>query len=396
MKEGLLAPDHPHTPHTSYMPTYLESNNKPEGTMAPEITEDNVTVETGEAFYNPHMRIDREITIASLAAFSETIDPIESYVDSFAATGIRGLRAASKLGISVTLNDIDPDVSSLIRRNIVSNDLQSHCEAANENANTLLHRRRFDAVDLDPFGSPAPYLAAASHSVRKMLLVTATDTAPLCGAHLKSGIRKYACVPINNEYHAEIGVRVMLGSIARALAVVDGATIPLLAYARRHYVRVYVRVLKRVSSADDSMKKLGFIVHCPQCSFRRPVTGLAPLISGECPICGSRMQAAGPLWLGRLHDYAFSKSVLSELNEKGSDKHAIKLVEMCRDEIDAPTFYDYHRICHTIGISPIPIDLAVDKLRNAGFEVSRTHFSGTALKTDADIRAIIKVLSDGA
>ena len=74
------------------------------------------------------------------------------------------------------------------------------------------------------------------------------------------------------------------------------------------------------------------------------------------------MQAAGPLWLGQLHDYAFCESVISRLKEQGSDKHAIKLVELCRDGIDAPTFYDYHRICHTIGISPIPIELAVDKL----------------------------------
>lgn len=359
----------------------------------PRISEHGTVIDVGGAFYNPHMTLDRDITIASLAAFARTADRPESYIDAFAATGIRGLRAAAELGLDVTLNDWNPDAVDLIKQNIISNGLQSHCNATNKNANVLLHQKRFDVVDIDPFGSPAPFLAAASFSARKMLAVTATDTAPLCGAHLNAGIRKYAAVPLNNEYHAEIGVRVLMGAIARTLAVWDKAMVPMIGYARRHYLRVYVRVLKGVSLADDSMKKLGFIVHCSHCGFRKSVHGLAPMISERCRMCGSRMQSIGPLWLGELHDDAFCESVLSELDHRGFDKHAIKLVEMCRNEIDVPAFYDQHRICHAIGISPMPIGMLIDLLRDAGFEASRTHFSGTSFKTDADIRSIIEILA---
>ena len=72
-------------------------------------------------------------------------------------------------------------------------------------------RGAFNIVDLDPFGSPAPYLDAATRSVVHLLEVTATDTAPLCGAHFNSGMRKYAAVPLNNEFHSEMGVRILLG-----------------------------------------------------------------------------------------------------------------------------------------------------------------------------------------
>ena len=359
----------------------------------PPITEHGTTVELGEAFYNPHMTADRDLTIAVLAAFDRTVDPIESYLDTFAATGIRGLRAASELKLAVTLNDRDPDAAYLIRQNIASNNLQSSCIVTNEDANVLLYQRRFDVVDIDPFGSPAPFLAAASRSARRMLCITATDTAPLCGAHLNAGIRKYASVPMNNEYHAEIGVRVLMGAIARALAVQEIAMVPFLAYARRHYVRVYARVLKSVSSADKSMQELGFIAHCRHCSFRTWASGLVPVISERCQVCGSRIVATGPIWLGRLHDHAFLGSVLSELIDRESDKQSIKLVEMCRDEIDAPTFYDQHKICRALKIPPIRIDAVVDKLRDSGFAASRTHFSGTSFKTDADIRAIAEILS---
>ncbi|KAF5416399.1 MAG: tRNA (guanine(26)-N(2))-dimethyltransferase [Candidatus Methanogaster sp.] len=359
------------------------------------ITEHDTTVELGEAFYNPHITPDRDLTIAVLAAFDRTVGPIESYLDTFAATGIRGLRAASELNFTVTLNDRDPDATHLIQQNIALNNLQSSCVVTNEDANVLLHQKRFDVIDIDPFGSPAPFLAAASRSARRLLCITATDTAPLCGAHLNAGIRKYASVPMNNEYHAEIGVRVLIGAITRALAVQEKAMVPLLTYARRHYVRVYAKVIKSVSSADKSMQELGFITHCRHCSFRTWAAGLAPVISESCPVCGSRVVATGPLWLGRLHDPAFTGLVLSEMIDRESDKKAIKLVEMCIDEIDAPTFYDQHKICRALKIPPIKIDAVVDKLRDCGFAASRTHFSGTSFKTDADIRAIAEILSRG-
>ena len=364
--------------------------------MTPRITEHDTTVEQGDAFYNPHTTFDRDLTIASLAAFAGTVDTLESYLDTFAATGIRGLRAASELGLAVTINDRSQEAACLIRQNIVLNRMQSRCEVTNEDANVLLHQRRFDVVDIDPFGSPAPFLAAASRSAKKMLCITATDTAPLCGAHLNAGIRKYACVPVNNEYHAETGVRVLMGAIARALAVSDRAMVPLLAYARRHYVRVYARVLKSATSADKSMKQLGFIVHCNNCGFREPVAGIVPRVPDRCRICGHRMKASGPMWLGRLYDLAFCESVYSELIDGESDKQAIKLVGTCKNEINIPTFYEHHLICRAVGVSPMKIDGFIDLLRDAGFEASRTHFSGTAFKTDADISSIAGILAGSA
>ena len=367
-----------------------------ERTMTPRITEHDTTVEQGDAFYNPHTTFDRDLTIAALAAFTGTVDTLESYLDTFAATGIRGLRAASEIGLAATINDRSPDAACLIRRNIALNGMQSRCEVTNEDANVLLHQRRFDVVDIDPFGSPSPFLVAASRSAKKMLCITATDTAPLCGAHLNAGIRKYACVPANNEYHAETGVRVLMGAIARALAVGDRAMVPLLAYARRHYVRVYARVFKSATSADKSMKQLGFIVHCNNCGFREPVAGIAPRVPDRCNVCGHRMKASGPMWLGRLYDLAFCESVHSELIDRESDKQAIKLVNTCKNEIDVPTFYEHHLICRAVGVSPVKIEEFIDILRDAGFKASRTHFSGTAFKTDADISSITELLAGSA
>ena len=116
------------------------------------------------------------------------------------------------------MNDWSPEALELIKENIKINGLEEKTLATRKSANVLLHEQKYHIVDLDPFGTPAPFLDAASASVRSMLSVTATDTAPLCGAHLKAGIRKYAAVPLNTEYHSEMGLRVLLGACARELA----------------------------------------------------------------------------------------------------------------------------------------------------------------------------------
>ena len=64
--------------------------------MAPQITEHATTVELGEAFYNPHTTPDRDLMIASLVAFDRTVDHLKSYLDTFAANGIRGLVLARR------------------------------------------------------------------------------------------------------------------------------------------------------------------------------------------------------------------------------------------------------------------------------------------------------------
>jgi len=108
------------------------------------------------------------------------------------------------------------------------------------------------------------------------------------------------------------------------------------------------------------------------------------------------MKASGPMWLGRLYDRAFCESVHSELIDRESDKQAIKLASTCKNEINVPTFYEHHLICRAVGVSPMKIDGFIDLLRDAGFEASRTHFSGTAFKTDADISSIAGILAGSA
>ncbi|TGC09124.1 tRNA (guanine(10)-N(2))-dimethyltransferase [Methanolobus halotolerans] len=352
-------------------------------------------------FYNPAMELNRDISVAATSVFAEKLSErrniaIEDirYLDALSASGIRGLRIANEVGVHTTLNDWSENAFELIVRNIRHLGLQERVDATHKNANVLMHEKRFNIVDIDPFGTPAPFLAAAARCAVHLLAVTATDTAPLCGAHLHSGIRKYSAVPFNNEYHAEMGVRILLGKVARELAITDKFMVPLLSHATRHYVRTYLEIGNGAKKADEMLEHIGFILHCTPCGFRQILPGMAVNIASGCPRCSSEALIAGPLWLGKLHDIGFCGDVLKELErtEPGTKEQAKRIIGLCMDELEMPTFYEQHLICKRLGVSASGINDLINTLKSRGFAASRTHFSGTSFKTDAGIDEIENII----
>ncbi len=347
-------------------------------------------------FYNPRMELSRDINVACMMAFTGNISEARNYtyLDAMAASGIRGIRVANEANLSVTLNDFHPLAYKLIERNVRY--LNVRAEVTNEDANVVMSQRRFSIIDIDPFGTPASFIDAACRSVCKMLCITATDTAPLSGAHFSAGVRRYAAVPANTEYHAENGIRILVGAVVRALGKYDKYAIPLLSHATAHYYRLYLKIGRSAKSANECINELGFIAFCPNCRYRYHEKGLAPSVKNECILCGSNMKLTGPLWLGKLHNGAFCQVVLTKLKEgnfqtKGQSE---KLIILCRDELDEVSFYDYHKIAKDLKLAPMPIDNVLNELRRNGYQASRTHFSGTSIKTDANIYVLREILRE--
>jgi tRNA (guanine26-N2/guanine27-N2)-dimethyltransferase len=352
---------------------------------------------TRSMFYNPKMELCRDIDVASISTFAAAYptQPL-SYVEALAGTGARGVRVAKEVGLRVTVNDHSTPAFDLINRNIMLNGVDGLAVASHENANVLLHRSHYDIVDLDPFGSPVPYLDAASHSVKKLLLVTATDTAPLCGAHT-GGLRNYGARPLNTEYHAEMGTRILLGAVTRELARHDKAIQPLLSYAAAHFIRLILQVERGAKKADASVQRLGFIAHCFACGhrFAFPYAELLELtVTTTCVLCGHRMRLAGPLYLYPIKDREFCDRVHEEVGRRplGQKREALKILFTASHELDIPFFYEHHVLCKALHIPPPPLTSLLDALQESGFSASRTHFSDTGLKTNARIDEVKALL----
>lgn len=351
------------------------------------VKEGKVTIEMGDkVFYNPRMEMNRDITVACLSCMSD----VSSYVDAMAASGIRGIRIKAEVPreIDVTVNDWDAGAFELIGQNAVANKVTIN--ATNRGANTLLSSTQYDFVDIDPFGTPSPYIDSVCRSAKRAMGVTATDTAPLCGAHLKAGIRRYGAYPVKTEYYPEIGLRVLFGKVAREQAKYDKAVRPLLCHATEHYVRLYLAVEHGVVEADEMVDRLGFIVHCFKCFYRYEVSGLSIAVSDRCPVCGSPVKVAGPLWIGPLKDDSFVDQVIGVVRtgDFGKKERALRLLETVRSELDVPTYYDHHKMCRELKATPTTIEVLLESLRAAGYRASRTHFSGVGFRTEAPLNEI--------
>jgi tRNA (guanine26-N2/guanine27-N2)-dimethyltransferase len=338
-------------------------------------------------FYNRRMKLNRDITVLLL----NLLHPSD-YLDAMGATGIRGIRVAAECGIPVTIADREPVAAGLIRQNVERSG--TAIDVVERDMNALLSEQSFDAVDLDPFGTPAWVIDAAVRGCRRFLFVTATDTAPLCGAHLKAGIRRYGAEPMNTEYHSEVGLRILLGFVVRETVKYDRGIEPVFCYAREHFIRLHLRILRGAKAADDTLAQVGFIHQCPSCPYREVQTGLVAA-AGRCPRCDGELRSIGPLWTASLRREGIAEELLAGATAGGSDqnKDLTKLLEACRDELATVGFYDYHVLAKRLGCSPPHIGLVLERIRLQGYAASRTHFSGYGIKTTAPLQVVLDSVS---
>ena len=359
-------------------------------------------------FYNPVMKLNRDIAVLVLQAYQRKVGRQLSVSEPLAGCGVRGIRFAKEVsGIrKVHLNDINPVAGRMAQHNLQLNDVAERVSISSEDANFFLSRhaaprRRFDYIDIDPFGPPVPFLDSAIRALRNhgMIALTATDLAPLCGVYPKAALRKYGGLALRTEYCQELAVRLLIGCLVTTAAKHDiGISIPL-SHSSNHYVRVYGVAAYGARKADESVKKMGYVHHCFTCFHRQVVTGILPAVMGECPECGSPLRTAGPLWTGDLAEREFCELVEKEAarNTAESKNHTAKLLALIKDESGAPaTYYVVDKICDRI-CSPIPPLIAViRRLREKSFRSLPTHFHSRGIKTNAPARAVIEAIRETA
>ncbi len=349
--------------------------------------DDNFPPGTAPVFFNRRMELNRDATVL----LCSVIRPSD-YLDAMGATGVRGLRIAGECGLPVTINDRDPAAIELIARNVIG----SGCpvEVLNRDASALLSERSFDAVDLDPFGTPAPFIDAGVRGCRRFLFATATDTAPLCGAHRRAGIRRYFALPKKTDYHSEVGLRILLGFVVRETVKYDRGIEPLFCFAREHFVRLHLRITRGAAAADRALGRIGYVMQCGKCQYREEGAGMTPH-GACCPLCGEPLQPIGPLYLGSIQDPGTLDAMLEqiELLSLGTKKELKNIITVCNEELPTSSFYDYHRIAKSLKISPPDINTVLARIRAGGYAATRTHFSGYGIKTEAPLSEICEAIS---
>ena len=355
-------------------------------------------------FYNPVMEFNRDITVLAFQSYQRMVNREISICDPLTSQGIRGLRFAAEIeGVKkVLIGDINVRAYKLAKHNVVLNGLEDKIDVKYKDANCVLScnsspKKRFDIVDVDPFGTPAPYLDSAMRAIKNngLLASTATDLAPLCGVHAKACIRKYGGRPLRTEYCHEIAVRLLIGCTATLAAKHDIGITVLFSHSSEHYIRVYTQIEYGAKKADESIKSLGYVLHCFNCYHRESTR--QPFRNLECPECGSKMDWAGPLWLGNIFDQKFIGAMIKENKSRAFKNSAriTKLLSLTRAEASAPiTYYVVDKLSGKLGLPSPSIQTFINALRKSGFQAVQTHFNTRGVRTDASITAMHKLLRE--
>ncbi|MFH1222544.1 MAG: hypothetical protein V1492_05675, partial [Candidatus Micrarchaeota archaeon] len=209
-------------------------------------------------FYNPNMRFCRSISSLAVGATGRKLE----LCDAFTASGIRGIRYAveNKNVKSVTFIDIDPNAIKAVKKNAKAAGLRF--KAVKGNISRLVFDITADFVEVDPFGSPSPYLYDVMRIFNPLkegyLSLTATDVAVLCGAKIKAALKNYHSKPLNNEFTHETGLRILIKKAVEVAAEFNFGVEPLFSVSDRHYLKSVLKLTRGADAADNSLKQLGY------------------------------------------------------------------------------------------------------------------------------------------
>jgi tRNA (guanine26-N2/guanine27-N2)-dimethyltransferase len=294
--------------------------------------------------------------------------PPFTILDALSATGLRAIRYAHEIPFvtSVTSNDLLAEAVESIKLNVEHNRLDAKINVSHDDAIAYMYtlvaqelRRqnaqkhpdsskssRYDVVDLDPYGTAAPFLDAAVQAVRDdggLLGVTCTDSGVWASnGYPEKAYSLYGGIPLKGGQHShEVGLRLILHAIESAAARYGLAMEPVLSLSIDFYVRVFVRIRKSPASVKFQAGKNMIVYQCDNgCgswatqmlaknksapnkkgsgTFYKHMIASGPPTDKNCEHCGSVMHISGPMYGGRLHSPDFVKRVLAEVSEAPKD-----------------------------------------------------------------------------
>ena len=309
-------------------------------------------------FYNPSMKFSRDLNVE----FAKKLNFKGLFLDGMSASGIRGIRLALECNFNVEFCDTSKLAVETIKDNLKLNNLDS--KVFHDDVQNLVKERKYDWIDIDPFGTPAPYFEAIIENVKRegILGIAATDTAVLCGAKPSICFKRYGAYSMKRVAAKEVGVRILLGRIQTLAAKYDRSIVPLLSYSEGHHLRVFVKV---ISKKDITLKWLNHEME---------------ILDVE------HSEAAGPIWMDKIID--------SDLVPENCEGSLGNFFEVLKHEANGPPgLFDINDMARDAQIGQTPKRLKIiECLENEGFFASSSVFSPLGIKTNAPPKARIKAI----
>ncbi|CAH1760551.1 3707_t:CDS:10 [Entrophospora sp. SA101] len=343
------------------------------------ITEGKASIlfpKNNEVFYNNVQQFNRDMSIAAIRTWNEIISEEKetklrkkekkgnnsSVEKALSASGLRSIRYAKEIpNIQyIIANDLELDAVNSIIRNVEYNNVDKDLVRANQDdACAVLyqhrsHSNRFDVIDIDPYGTAAPFLDGAVQAVQNggLLCITCTDLAILTGSNYpEKCYANYGSIPIRGEHCHEMALRILINTIATSAARYHRQIVPVLSCSIDFYIRVFIRVFS------------------------------------------SPLEVGGPIWNHSIHDKDFVLKMLDHVkssNEETYKTHARMLGMLT--ELDSPLYHSIPVLSGVIHCISPPLKTVCSGILNKGYKVSASHAAANAIKTDAPMSLIWDVM----
>mmetsp|Transcript_23691 Transcript_23691/g.74540 ORF Transcript_23691/g.74540 Transcript_23691/m.74540 type:complete len:831 (-) Transcript_23691:739-3231(-) len=197
-------------------------------------------------------------------------------LDALAASGLRSIRYVKEIaGVKeVTVNDLSESAVDLAKKNVKLNQCdESAIKVQQGDAIDLMYMARaegatkYDVIDLDPYGTAAPFIDAAVQAVASggLLCVTCTDMRSLTGAEPGSCYQRYGGLPSRGKYMHEMALRLVLQALDDSAARYRRTVEPLLSVTPDFYLRVFVRVWDAPQKAINAPLRRAYVLQSGLC-----------------------------------------------------------------------------------------------------------------------------------
>ncbi|KAG6006303.1 hypothetical protein E4U21_007185 [Claviceps maximensis] len=392
--------------------------------------------------------------------------PAFKILDALSASGLRALRYALEIPFvtSVTANDLSPSATESIKQNADHNGVTDKLKATNDDALALMYRaiaadlskrdkrgnpskaHKFDVIDLDPYGTAAPFFDAAIQAVRDdggLLVITCTDSAVWAGhSYCEKSFALYGGVPVKGMHSHEVALRLILSAIATSGAKYGLAIEPILSLSIDFYTKVFIKVTRSPSAVKFLGAKTMLVYSCDAgCgawetqpilksrpfpnkkgngSFYKHTMAQGPNADRFCQHCGFKMHVTGPMYGGRIHSQDFIHRLLDEIPKSSPDvyKTLPRLEGMLRTALEeyipgpelptdvdpkdaeaavvdhTPFFFIPGKAASILSCATPTDDMFRGALMHLGYQVGRSHCRPGSIKTDAPWSTIWWVLTE--
>ena len=347
-----------------------------------------------DAFYNPKSRVVRDLGVLAARVYRQDNGYLR-VLDALSGCGVRSLRYWLESEADyVWVNEGNSQLNSLLQENLASAIASNCCRITHQDAHRLFfdcYRRRdyYDLVDVDCFGTAAPYLSTMlwGAKINGLMYLTSTDGRTLTGNLPLNSLQAYGAIARSHPAAHEQALRLLIGSVQQQAATKGLGVEPIFSLFTGQTYRLMLRLVVNPNLTEENY---GWLAYCHGCGDYQAVSA-RKLGKVTCSCEHPNLVLSGAMWLGQLHHPQQLQRFLT-MARRWQWNEVVKLLSLMIEESNLPPYFYTLKEIGKRGKLDLPKKLClIQALRDSGYEATATHINAQAIKTNAALATCIAI-----